>query len=729
MVQKVFIALVAMCVLGLFVQYPAAQHTGPHAPPPASPVTYADDVGPLLARRCAGCHHPGGPAPFSVLDPGEVIPRAQAIVHAVERRVMPPWPPEPGFGGPFVESTRLSEDDLERLRRWAAGGAPRGDLKVPLQGEPPHEHARSWPHGPPDLVATSPEPFILPAGGGDVFRNFAIALPLEAGRFVRRVEFVPGNHTVTHHANLRIDPSSASLHLDELDPEPGYDGIGAPTAVFPDGYYLGWTPGQVAPLLDPGLAWRVAAGSTLVVELHMVPSKRAERVDFSIGLYFSDVPPSRTPVMLRLGRQDIDIPPSARGHVVRDRFKLPTDVQVLSVQPHAHTLARRVDAWATLPNGSRQWLISIRRWDFHNQHVYRFETPPVLPKGTTVEMEYTYDNMTNQRVRWGQYTTDEMGDVWLQLLPAPGDLYALAQSAGAKMVADNVVGFRVLLERTPENGPIRANLAEALLHMGKHGEALAQFRTHVRLEPASAIAHANLGTALSLTGRQEEALRQFRRALEIDGGQILAHTGIGTVLLAQGDVEGALAAFREGIRVDPRAANAHNNAGVALERLGRPLEALLAYKTAVDLTVEEPDSRYNAGRLFERFGWYDEAEQLYRDVLRIEPEDPQVRRRLAWVLAASPGQSAAARAEAVMLAEGLSREQRNDPDVFDVLGAAYASTGDFTRALSAVRTALRILAERGDDEHAEPIKARLDLYRKALPYVAPLSQTRPPFRS
>ena len=82
-----------------------------------------------------------------------------------------------------------------------------------------------------------------------------------------------------------------------------------------------------------------------------------------------------------------------------------------------------------------------------------------------------------------------------------------------------------------------------------------------------------------------------------------------------------------------------------------------------------------------------------------------------------------------MLAEGLSREHRNDPDVFDVLAAAYASTGDFTRALSAVRTALRILADRGDDQHAEPIKARLDLYRKALPYVAPSSQARPPFRS
>src|SRR5712691_5517407 len=33
-----------------------------------NPATYAKDVAPILFERCASCHHPGGSAPFSVLD-------------------------------------------------------------------------------------------------------------------------------------------------------------------------------------------------------------------------------------------------------------------------------------------------------------------------------------------------------------------------------------------------------------------------------------------------------------------------------------------------------------------------------------------------------------------------------------------------------------------------------------------------------------------------------------
>jgi Tfp pilus assembly protein PilF len=573
------VVLVVVLVVGLFFHGVSAQHAHPTSAPGNS-VTFAADVGPLLSRRCAGCHHPGGPGPFSVLDYEQAAARADDIVEAVESRVMPPWPPEPGFGGPFVGEQRISNAELALLRRWAAAGAPRGD--APMEAAPlaVHEHPASWEQGTPDLIVSSPEPFVLEPDGGDVFRNFAVALPLDRARFVRRIEFLPGNHVVTHHANMRIDPSLASIHLDEQDPAPGYAGVGSPTAAFPEGYFLGWTPGQVAPLVDPGLAWRIGAYSTLVVELHLVPSKQAERVDFKVGFYFSDAPPTRTPVMLRLGRQDIDIPAGAREHIVRDTYKLPADVEVVSVQPHAHTLARQVKGWATLPDGRRRWLIFIKRWDFHNQHVYRFEQPPVLPAGTTVEMEYTYDNSAAsppRRVRWGQHTADEMGDLWLQLLPTDSRvLPALSREVRAKMVADNVAGFRVMLDRDPENALVRANLAEALLHSGKRGDALRHLRAHVRLEPDSAIAHANLGTALSVSGQQQDALREFQRALALDPKHVPAHTGIGVALLDRGDVEGALAAFRRAMQIDPRAASAHNNTGVALERLGRAADALEA---------------------------------------------------------------------------------------------------------------------------------------------------------
>jgi hypothetical protein len=45
-----------------------------------------------------------------------------------------------------------------------------------------------WQLGPPDLVATLPEAYSLPAEGKDVYRNFIIPLATTTSRFVRRLD-------------------------------------------------------------------------------------------------------------------------------------------------------------------------------------------------------------------------------------------------------------------------------------------------------------------------------------------------------------------------------------------------------------------------------------------------------------------------------------------------------------------------------------------------------------
>ena len=57
-------------------------------------VTYAKDVAPLLVDRCGMCHHPGGSAPFSVLDYETVKTHAPQIAAATESLLMPPWLPD-----------------------------------------------------------------------------------------------------------------------------------------------------------------------------------------------------------------------------------------------------------------------------------------------------------------------------------------------------------------------------------------------------------------------------------------------------------------------------------------------------------------------------------------------------------------------------------------------------------------------------------------------------------
>ena len=230
-----------------------------------------------------------------------------------------------------------------------------------------------WQLGEPDLVVSMTEPFYVGSEGSDIFRTFVMPLPVGPMRYVKALEFKPSSGTV-HHANIKIDRTRSSRLLDERDPLPGYEGGGSRKAAFPDGHFLGWTPGQ-SPRVSP-MTWRGGwiAGSDLVIEAHLVPSKRRSRSSSALACISQRTPPARVPYTIRLSRQDIDIAPGARV-AVADGFVLPVDVDVLGIQPHAHYLATEVRGFATLPDGTSRDLILIKDWDFHWQDSYRYTAP------------------------------------------------------------------------------------------------------------------------------------------------------------------------------------------------------------------------------------------------------------------------------------------------------------------------------------------------------------------
>jgi Flp pilus assembly protein TadD len=521
------------------------------------------------------CHHAGGSAPFALVSYADAKRHAGQIATVAGNRFMPPWKADLA-DGPFVGQHPLSDREILMLRRWLDAGAPEGD---PRDQPPPRNWVEGWQLGKPDLVITLKQPYTLPAEGTDAFRIFVLPIPVETARFVRGLEFRPGNAKVVHHANIRIDTTSVSRKLDEAGPGPGYDGLIARTATYPDGHFLGWTPGQVAPLLPPELAWRLERNTDLVVELHMQPSGKAEQVAPSIGLYFGDTPPTRTPAMLRLGRQDIDIPAGDANYVITDSYTLPVDVDVEAVQPHAHYRARDVRGEATLPDGTTKHLIDIADWDFRWQHVYRFVTPLSLPKGTTVSMRYTYDNSaTNERnpqrpptrARWGQRSAEEMGDLWLQVLPhSEDDLNRLSRDFRPKVAAEDVKGYLSEIEKHPGDTGLHDDVALLYLELGKTDGAIAHFTTSLQLKPQSAVAHYNLGTALTVARRLDEAAAEYRQALRIDPDYANAHNNLGNVLLAQRRFDEAIHEFSEVVRLQPNSGAAQKNLAAAYAAAGR----------------------------------------------------------------------------------------------------------------------------------------------------------------
>jgi tetratricopeptide (TPR) repeat protein len=602
---------------------------------------------------------------------------------------MPPWKAEPGYGE-FVGQEPLSDDEIEIFQDWVAHGSVEGSRRdLP----PVPEFTQGWQLGTPDLIVSQSEAYMLRADGPDFSRVFVFPLPTTTLRYVKGLEFRSGNANVVHHANIRVDPTSASRQLDAQDPSPGYQGVLLHSAVYPDGHFLGWTPGQVAPLLPKGLAWRLNPGTDLVVEMHLVPDGKVEAVRPTIGLYFTDDPPGRTPAMLRLGVQSIDIPAGEKAYTIRDSFVLPVDVEVHAVQPHAHYRAREVRGTATLPDGSTKPLIYIKDWDFHWQHVYRYVAPLVLPKGTTLSMQYTYDNSVEnrrnpqkppQRVLWGQRTTDEMGDLWIQMLTRDDrDRQVLSAAIESKEMMEDVVGFEIMTRRDPSNAQLHDDAGLLYQALGRTPQAAIHFEASLKLKPDSAAAHFNLGTVLTLMGRLDEALARYRQALAIRPDYPQAENNLGNVLLLQGHTEEALQHMRAALRMDPANAEAH----------------------------------YNVGSVARSKGELSEAIDQFRQAVALRPDFTPAVMGLAWLLATAPDASLREPGEAVRLAEhAVDLTERREPGVLDVLGAAYAAAGQFDRAVSASQAALDL---KPADLLAAVIRRRQALYMQRQAFVGP----------
>ena len=559
-----------------YLMPPASARPAPNA------ITYNNDIAPLIADRCVMCHHDGGSAPFALDTYDDVKRRATLIATVTRNRYMPPWKADPS-NGPFLGQHPLSDAEIALLAEWAAGGAIEGDasegaktdlsrrsgVAAKADGAP----ASGWQLGTPDLIVTPPVPYTLPGSGTDVFRIFVLPLPVSATRYVRGLEFRPGNPKVVHHANIRVDTTRAARALDEADPKPGYSGLIPHAAHYPEGHFLGWTPGQVAPLSPKELAWTLERDTDLVVEIHMQPRGKPESVQPSIGLYFGDAAPTQTPAMLRLGRQSIDIPPGDQHYTITDSYKVPVDVRVEALQPHAHYRARDIRGEATLPDGSTRELIHIRDWDFRWQHVYRFVTPFWLPKGTTLSMEYRYDNSASnarnperpaKRARWGQRSSDEMGDLWIQVLTRDEpDLVTLTREFRTKVAAEDAIGYEMEIERLPSDAGLHDDVALLYLELGQPDRAVEHFQRTLALRGDVAPAHYNLGTAFAVARKYDEAIYEFQRAIRLEPGYVGAHNNLGNVYFAQKKYDDAIREFTEAVRLQPDSVSAQRNLAAA----------------------------------------------------------------------------------------------------------------------------------------------------------------------
>jgi len=185
--------------------------------------TYHEHVRPILDARCVGCHSEGGIGPFRLDRYEDAYDYRDWIATATANRTMPPFLAADcctEYHGDFS----LTDDQIDTIGQWVAGGAPEGDPEAgPAMTLPPVGGLSRV-----DVTIEMPEPYTLETEPGktDDFRCFLIDWPLDREVFVTGINPVPGNREIVHHlivAAVTGDAIDAAETLDAEHAGPGWD--------------------------------------------------------------------------------------------------------------------------------------------------------------------------------------------------------------------------------------------------------------------------------------------------------------------------------------------------------------------------------------------------------------------------------------------------------------------------------------------------------------------------
>jgi Tfp pilus assembly protein PilF len=534
-------------------------------------VTFNRDIAPIIFKYCSPCHRPDEAGPFPLLTYEDTAKFAGQIAFMTKRRIMPPWLPASGEFK-FQGELRLTEEQIVLFEKWAAAGAPQGTA---ADSPTSPKFTVGWQLGKPDLILQARKPYTLPAMGTDNYWNFIFPANVDGTKWVKSIEIRPGEKRVVHHANILVDRMRSS-RTQEKNPGDGFAGMELrieSESFDPDSHLFFWKPGSMPHEEPPGMALRLEPGNDFVLNTHMQPSGKPEVIQPSIGLYFTDQPATKFPILMEL--QDdaaLDIPAGVANFPVSDSFTMPTDVDLLAIYPHAHYLGKELKATAVMPDGVKKTLIFIPRWDLNWQAVFYYEEPVFLPKDTVVLMDYIYDNSEAntanpfhppQRVIGGNRTTDEMAHLWLQVLPRG----TVKEQERARRVIQEAVS-RHDAERDPNDFGAQYNLAAMLQGRGDLGEALEHYKVAVRLRPKDAIANNALGGTLLAMGKPSESIAPLETAVAAQPDYFPAHYNLGNALASLGRFPESVVEYKAAVRLNPKDSMAETNLGAALSETG-----------------------------------------------------------------------------------------------------------------------------------------------------------------
>lgn len=420
--------------------------------------TFNKDIAPILYANCTSCHRPGEIGPMSLLTFKDARPWAKAIGTRVANGTMPPWHADPAYGQ-FSNERRLTDAQKSAIARWASSGAAEGKAEdLP----PAPTYAEGW-NFTPDAILSMTEDYPIPATGTVPYQYLEVPANFKEDRWITGWEIRPGDRKAVHHIIVQMRPGPEQLAAIQQQmraaqeapaaaPAAGASAPPRPLPVFtfnpqsniPEGQsggrplppdqrpaptpndrprppgtgapLGGYVPGSGVAYFPGGTAMRLPAGYSLVFQMHYTPYGKPTTDRTRIGLTFAKEPPKTILNVAAMLNGGLRIPAGAANHEVDAEMTINRDVILYSFVPHTHV---RGSGWyyeATYPDGRKEVLLSVPKYDFNWQHEYVFKEPLRIPAGTKIAAKAWYNNSPSNKsnpdptkdVTWGDQTWEEM---------------------------------------------------------------------------------------------------------------------------------------------------------------------------------------------------------------------------------------------------------------------------------------------------------------------------------
>src|SRR5262249_41120199 len=374
---------------------------------PQGAVTFNKQVSRILQKNCQECHRPGQIGPMALLTYEDATAWAETIREVIHDGRMPPWHADPRYGK-FRNDRRLADEDKKNLLAWLDGGTPRGSE---ADAPPPVKYSKGWAIGKPDVILTMPQEFEVPAKMpkfGIPYQHFYVDTNFTEDKWIVAAEAKAGAPEVVHHIIVFVVPPGERF----IPRNPNFRLT--PTL-------CGLAPGDMPMRLAPGMAKRIPKGSRLVFQMHYTPNGKPAKDRSSVSLVFGKGPPNFNVQTQPIYEFRFRIPAGADNHKVESRFTFAEDGYVLHFMPHMHLRGKDFLYEAIYPDGKKETLLSVPRFNFNWQTIYLLEKPLKVPRGTVIHCVAHFDNSDKnannpdptKAVYWGDQTWEEMMIGWM----------------------------------------------------------------------------------------------------------------------------------------------------------------------------------------------------------------------------------------------------------------------------------------------------------------------------